>query len=96
MRFIPLNKNILSLDIASNSNTKISNAELGGMLLSFSSVGFTLDKESIQLLKNYSAEELKDYQVVNYHDIEDYNANILFAEAKNPTIGSVKVTDGLV
>lgn len=60
-RQILLNKNILSLDITSNSDTKISNAELGGMLLSFSSVGFTLDKNSIELLKNYSSEELKDF-----------------------------------
>lgn len=60
-RQILLNKNILPLDATSNSDTKISNAELGGMLLSFSSVGFTLDKESIELLKNYSAEELKDF-----------------------------------
>lgn len=60
-RQILLNKNILPLDATSNSDTKISNAELGGMLLSFSSVGFTLDKESIELLKKYSADELKDF-----------------------------------
>ena len=70
-RQILLNKNILSLDITSNSNTKISNAELGGMLLSFSSVGFTLDKESIQLLKNYSAEELKDFYITTMNVLKE-------------------------
>ena len=68
---ILLNKNILSLDITSNSDTKISNAELGGMLLSFSSIGFTLDKESIQLLKNYSAEELKDFYITTMNLLKE-------------------------
>lgn len=52
------------------------------------------NQETLDLLNGF--EELKDYQVVNYYDVEDYNANIVFAKAKNPTIGSVKVTDEVV
>ena len=59
---ILLNKNILVINnIDENEEEKIKDEELGGILLSFSSLGFAIEKNSIELLKNFSKSTLKNF-----------------------------------
>lgn len=59
---ILLNKNILVINNTDiNKDEKIKDEELGSMLLSFSSIGFAIEKDSIELLKKCSKNTLKDF-----------------------------------
>lgn len=58
---ILLNKNMLVINNNNENGERITEEELGSMLLSFASVGFAIEKKSIELLKTYSKDVLKDF-----------------------------------
>lgn len=58
---ILLNKNSLVIKKTTEISEQISEKELGSLLLSFSSIGFIIEKDSIELLKKYSKHDLKEF-----------------------------------
>ena len=74
---ILLNKNILVINNTNEIGEKLTEEELGSMLLSFASIGFTVEKESIELLRKYSKDTLKDFY---------FNTIELLKEAKGDNV----------
>lgn len=74
---ILLNKNILVINNTNEIGEKLTEEELGSMLLSFASIGFTIEKESIELLRKYSKDTLKDFY---------FNTIELLKEAKGDNV----------
>lgn len=59
------------LVLPNKKEEKCSNKEIGALLKSFSSLGYTLDKESILMLSELSSDILKDFYFTNYSLLEE-------------------------
>ena len=59
------------LVLPNKEENKCTNKEVGALLKSFSSLGYTLDKDSILMLSELSSDILKDFYFTNYSLLEE-------------------------